>query len=355
MSKIKTRDLIVIGAFLFVGFFIYLFFFTDIVTGMVGIKSNVVEKPKTGNSKFEGFNTSVEEKKGVEYGTKAEVYEAELLADQKRLGDEQQRGLDAQKAQGMSETNQINDLTEIINGKAEKKGALANLSDSRGDLVLASPSPTNQGVPIVNKPTRVLKKVVPETAVVVQEKEKLPVQAAPVRTRRSYAAIGTSGNMGESAGEGPEKNGPSAFVINCKALIHNEQKIFTGGPIVMRLVEDMKLDNVVVPRNTFVTGIVNFSGQRASLTVNTVTVKGVVYPVTLQGYDGKDGVEGLYVPVSTNQEISRDGIVDAVSVASQALRVPILQRTLGNAGQRKVQEQTVSFPSGYELILKSRQ
>lgn len=160
------------------------------------------------------------------------------------------------------------------------------------------------------------------------------------------------GNMGNVSSEDKNK-ATSNNAVSAKAIMHNEQKIFSGGAVILRLSDDLKLPNVTVPRNTFVTGTISFADQRALVTITTVTVNERIYNANLRAYDANDGVEGIQIPGGTEQEVSRDVLNDVISTATQQVKVPILNRQGSNAGRRKVNEQSIVFPSGYQVILKS--
>jgi hypothetical protein len=341
MGKITSKDLLIVGGFIVVGLAIYLFFFTNIVTGMFGISTATpVVESSDSKLKFDRFNTNVDIKKSEEK-TKEELYAEEINQGIQDSLLEEERKNKERMADELIKKAPVNDITELMGNvkKAVKKNEETETPIKPSQQVAAAPTSSYRVAPKKQNP------------VFVQPNEKEVVELKTVSKKRFIAGSTSAGNMGEEVqtAKGLEKS-----MINCKALVHNEQSIFNGGPIVFRLLDDMVIGDVTVPRNSFVTGIVNFSTQRAFVLVNSVNVKGIGHSVKLSAFDGKDAVEGLYIPGGTSQDISKDVLNDGVSTVTRKLGVPLLERTLSNAGQRKIAEQSIIFPSGYEVILKNK-
>ena len=199
---------------------------------------------------------------------------------------------------------------------------------------------------VIEKPKVIVKYVEKSQTVVAPAKE-----PEPVKKSKRFVDVSKTGNMGQS--DPIIDKASSVRQIQCKAIVHNDQKLFNGSSIVLRLTEDLRLENATVPKHTFVTGIVSLGSQRATVTVQGVSYNDKAYNVSLKAFDARDGVEGLYIPGGTSQDASKDVLNDVVSTATRAINVPILQRSATNIGQRKVNEQSVNFTNGYEVILKN--
>ena len=196
---------------------------------------------------------------------------------------------------------------------------------------------------IVYRDRPVTKAIEEQVKVVPEEK---------IKGKRFVKTDPFKGNMGGTASK--DKADPSGGVatVSAKAIIHNDQKILSGGVVTMRLTEDLMLGTVTVPKNSFITGTVSFNDQRAVILVSSVSVNNRIYAAGLRAYDANDGIEGIYIPGGTSQDASKDVLNDVVSTATQSVNVPILGRTGQNVGRRKVNEPSVNFTSGYEIILK---
>ena len=77
------------------------------------------------------------------------------------------------------------------------------------------------------------------------------------------------------------------------AVIHEEQKkISAENQIKLRLLDDVTVDGVFIPKNTVVFAKVRLSADRIYLKTETVTYKKMDYPFVADIYD-VDGLEGL--------------------------------------------------------------
>ncbi|MEE1082912.1 MAG: conjugative transposon protein TraM [Paludibacteraceae bacterium] len=79
------------------------------------------------------------------------------------------------------------------------------------------------------------------------------------------------------------------------AVIHEKQKsISTESPIKLRLLDDVTVEGVCIPKNTVVFAKVRLAADRIYLKTETVTYKKKDYPIDADIYD-VDGLEGLKV------------------------------------------------------------
>lgn len=106
------------------------------------------------------------------------------------------------------------------------------------------------------------------------------------------------------------ENEPEPKLI--KAIIDEDIKAVDGSRIRIRLLDDVEIGELVVPKGTYLYATMNgFGSQRVKGNVKSLMVADELVKVNLSIYD-TDGLEGLYVPGSTFRETSKD-------VASSAL------------------------------------
>jgi conjugative transposon TraM protein len=79
------------------------------------------------------------------------------------------------------------------------------------------------------------------------------------------------------------------------ACIHNDQTVMDGQNVRLRLLEPMQAGNVVIPRNTLISGVARIQGERLGVTVNSLEHGGMILPVELLVYD-LDGQSGIFIP-----------------------------------------------------------
>ena len=97
-----------------------------------------------------------------------------------------------------------------------------------------------------------------------------------------------------------------------KAIIDEDIKAVDGARVRLRLLDDVEIGELVVPKGAYLYATMNgFGSQRVKGYVKSLMADDELLKVNLSIYD-TDGLEGLYVPGSTFRETSKD-------VASTAL------------------------------------
>ncbi len=101
------------------------------------------------------------------------------------------------------------------------------------------------------------------------------------------------------------------------AIIDEEIKVEKDSRIRIRLLEDVMVGGVVIPKNQCLYGIVSsFSPQRVEIRISSVIIDGIIQDISLEVYD-LDGLKGLYVPESTFRDVTK-------SLGSDIVRNPAM-------------------------------
>jgi len=105
-------------------------------------------------------------------------------------------------------------------------------------------------------------------------------------------------NMGFLTATGDTGTGTKNTVSAC---IRADQTVMDGQNVRLRLLEPMQVGNVIIPRNTPLTGMARIQGERLGITVVSLEYAGTVIPVDVRVYD-LDGQSGIFIP--NMQELS---------------------------------------------------
>jgi len=90
------------------------------------------------------------------------------------------------------------------------------------------------------------------------------------------------------------------------AVIDENVTGYAGSRLRLKLLEDIKAGQFLVKKGTYLFAqITGFSGQRVTLSVNSILYQGKILPVKLDLYD-LDGLPGLYVPSSVFRDFTKD-------------------------------------------------
>ncbi|PTS99887.1 conjugative transposon protein TraM [Pedobacter sp. HMWF019] len=160
-------------------------------------------------------------------------------------------------------------------------------------------------------------------------------------------------SIDEVAGEDKTQNA-------IEAVVHEQQTITTGSIVKLRLTNDVYINGQLVPKNTFVFGTANVSGERLVIEVNNLRYGKSLFPVKLSVFD-LDGLDGIYIPGAISRDVSK-------ASADQALQSVTLGNTLDpslgmqamGAGleaakslmSKKVKLIKVTVKAGYMVLLK---
>ena len=91
-----------------------------------------------------------------------------------------------------------------------------------------------------------------------------------------------------------------------KAIIDENIKAVDGSRVRLRLLDDIEINDVVVPKGSYLYATMSgFGSQRVKGNVQSIMVDDDIVKVSLALYD-TDGLEGLYVPSSQFRETTKD-------------------------------------------------
>ena len=94
-----------------------------------------------------------------------------------------------------------------------------------------------------------------------------------------------------------------------RACIHNDQTLTDGQTVKLRLLEPLQAGNLIIPRNTVVSGTGKVQGERLDITVSSVQYQGNILPVELAVYDN-EGMKGLCIETSLEREAAKEAMAN---------------------------------------------
>lgn len=141
------------------------------------------------------------------------------------------------------------------------------------------------------------------------------------------------------------------------AVVHGDQTVTSGATLKMHLLQDMVVDGVVIPKNSFVYGVVSFNGERMSVKVSAIRLHNSIYPVKLDVFD-RDGIKGIYVPGSVKSDVKAD-VTDAGASEITPTGIGVIGgvvRAVTSAGKsilsKKNRVQKASIRTNYKIYLQ---
>ena len=132
-------------------------------------------------------------------------------------------------------------------------------------------------------------------------------------------------------------------------------KIRNGDRVTLRILEDIVVNNILIPANTHLMAIASI-GQRMTLQVSSLEYNGKILPLEMTAYDN-DGGEGLYCAQTnankTKKQVANQGVTllgSAVSSVFTGYTGQVLQQGQ-NISSQEMNNQSVEVVSGYIFYL----
>jgi hypothetical protein len=200
-----------------------------------------------------------------------------------------------------------------------------------------------------------------------QQQNSAPPPNPPVaqnNTPKSKFNITYGSGGGSSNSSSPSSSTQSKRVSFFKAVIHGDQQVKSGTTVKMHLLEEVRLDNLVLPVNTVIHGFGSSSGmERITLKVTSIRSNGEIVSVNWLVYD-TDGNEGIRVPGygKDKQDVRNQTIDDGANEVSNAAGTELSEDRAAAAGARigtnlfrnkasKKRLPKVDLASGYQILI----
>lgn len=191
------------------------------------------------------------------------------------------------------------------------------------------------------------------------EEERLDISAmtTPVRKTDAISSLddapggigGLSSLDNESAYVNQDANHPF------KVMFIRDEKLSSGQRVTLRLLEDMMIGNVLVPKNTHLMAICNVS-ERMTLSISSIEMNGRIYSVNFEAYD-TDGGKGIYCAQSSATKAAKEAGNQATMLGRNYIGgiAGVAAGTIVNAGAMIAQSAkgkvTVTTTSGYTFYI----
>lgn len=143
-----------------------------------------------------------------------------------------------------------------------------------------------------------------------------------------------------------------------EAAVHETQTIVNGSIVKIRLVHDVFINGVLIPRNSFVFGTASLKGERLEIKISTIKYLNSIFPVELSVFD-IDGIKGIYIPGTINRDVAKAsadrsmqsiglaGVSDSWGAQAAGMGVEAAKTLLS----KKVKLIKVAVKAGYKVLL----
>lgn len=150
------------------------------------------------------------------------------------------------------------------------------------------------------------------------------------------------------------------------ASIHENQTVMDGQNVRLRLLEPLQADQIVIPKNTLITGIASIQQERLDIKIVSIAYNGIILSVDLSVYD-TDGQKGLASPNTLEMQSLTEGAANIGSGlgssftvnrgAGSAIVSDLTRGVLQGGSQylsKKLRTAKVSLKADYQVMLLSK-
>ena len=147
------------------------------------------------------------------------------------------------------------------------------------------------------------------------------------------------------------------------ACIYGNQTVTDGQKVRLRLLEQMRVGDIIIPSNAVVTGSAKLTGERLGIGITSIEYAGSIYNVKLNVYD-TDGQEGIFIPgsmelnaakeVAANMGTSMGSSINISSDAKAQLASDLGKGLIQGTSQyiaKKMRTVKVHLKSNYRVML----
>ncbi|MBN8836129.1 MAG: conjugative transposon protein TraM [Sphingobacteriia bacterium] len=146
-----------------------------------------------------------------------------------------------------------------------------------------------------------------------------------------------------------------------EAVVPENIILVNGSVTKLRLLNDIYINGVLVPRNTIVSGTVALDNERLQVAINSIRYNNSLFPVKLEVYD-LDGLAGIYIPGAITRDVAKQSADNSLQLMELTSLDPSLKAQAAAAGvntvknllSKKVKQVKIMVKAGYRVLLRDK-
>jgi len=148
-----------------------------------------------------------------------------------------------------------------------------------------------------------------------------------------------------------------------RACIYQSVTLSDGKELQLRLLEPMRVGNILIPVNTVLRGSAKIGGERLMITITSIQYADNIIPVDMSVYD-MDGMQGIFVPnsaelnaakeIAANMGTQMGSSITITDDAGSQLAADLGRSAIQGASQyisKKMREVKVTLKANYKVLL----
>jgi conjugative transposon TraM protein len=157
------------------------------------------------------------------------------------------------------------------------------------------------------------------------------------------------------------KNATEETVNAIEAIIPENQILVNGAVIKLRLLTDIYINGVLIPKNNLLSAITSLNDERLEAEVTAIRFNNSLFPVKLEVYD-LDGLPGIYIPGAITRDVAKQSADNGLQLMELTAVDPTLKAQAAAAGintvksllSKKVKQVKVMVKAGYKVLLRDK-
>ena len=144
-----------------------------------------------------------------------------------------------------------------------------------------------------------------------------------------------------------------------EAVIHETQTLVNGSTVKLRLLNEVKINGMNIPKDNFLFGTAQLNGERLGIRINSIRYNQSLFPVDLSVYD-IDGLSGIYIPGAITRDAAKESADRSIQTIGLGSLDPSWGAQAATAGiqaaktllSRKVKLVKVTVKAGYQVLIR---
>jgi len=144
-----------------------------------------------------------------------------------------------------------------------------------------------------------------------------------------------------------------------QAVIHETQTLVAGSTVKLRLVNDVYINGMLIPKDNFLFGEASLNGERLEIKIGSICYQNSLFPVQLSVYD-MDGMDGIYIPGAITRDVAKQSVDRTVQGIGLTTMDPSFGAQAASAGieaardliSKKVKLVKVTVKASYQVLLR---
>ena len=147
------------------------------------------------------------------------------------------------------------------------------------------------------------------------------------------------------------------------AVVYNDQSVANGENVRFRLTEAMQADNMLIPRNSLLSGTARIQGERLQIAISSIEHEGTILPVDIAVFD-TDGQQGIFIPNAHELNAAKEIIANMGANAGTSINLSTnaSEQFIADMGRsavqgvsqlfsRRMREVRVHLKAGHRVLL----